>query len=521
MHARPASDGGKTKGPAVNRSETLTLIKNSTANLARGSAAAVVALALPPFLTRALTQQEFAVWSLVLQVSALAGYVDFGISTAIGRQVALLEEKGEATQRDETVSTALFWLCAIAAIVMLIMAALAWFFPMLFRSTPPSLLPAARWSLLMIGGALAVNLPAAGAGAVFIGRQKNEVPAMIVGVSKLLSALAVIVVAKQAHSLIAMSAVFAGLNLAGAITQFVALAAAKRGLRLSASRVTREAGRSLYEFCASLTVWSLAMLLITGLDVTIVGHFRFDQVAYYTVAASLVAFLAGAQNMIFNAMIQPAAVMYARNDHGGLGKTMIVSTGIGTFLLLLVGTPLYLWAEPVLRLWVGQAYAARTAPLLRILIVANVVRLSATPYVIMLIGVGEQKRVTLFPILEGATNFASSVVMAYFWGAKGVALGTLLGAAVGVSGNLLYNMRRTVSLRFRRSAYLRDGYFRPMVCTMPVLLIYLVRPEAPLLPAYLAGGLLVSLAMFWYLGLAADDRKMLSRRMHGSDVVRP
>jgi len=90
----------------MNRKEKLVLLKNATANLARGSAAAIVAVILPPFLVRLMSADSYSAWSLILQLSAFIGYLDFGIQTAIGRFVAHANERGDTERRDRIVSTA-------------------------------------------------------------------------------------------------------------------------------------------------------------------------------------------------------------------------------------------------------------------------------------------------------------------------------------------------------------------------------------------------------------------------------
>ena len=89
----------------MNQKEKATLLKNAVVNVVRGGAAAIVAIVLPPFLTRLMSPDSFGVWSLVLQLSAYIGYLDFGIQTAVGRFVAHANEKGDAGHRDRIVST--------------------------------------------------------------------------------------------------------------------------------------------------------------------------------------------------------------------------------------------------------------------------------------------------------------------------------------------------------------------------------------------------------------------------------
>src|SRR5260370_35680474 len=100
----------------MNKKEKLVLLKNDAANVVRGGAAAVVAIILPPFLARLMPADSYGAWSLVLQLGAFVGYLDFGIQTAVGRFVARANEMGDPEHRDRIVSTS-FAALTVAGIV--------------------------------------------------------------------------------------------------------------------------------------------------------------------------------------------------------------------------------------------------------------------------------------------------------------------------------------------------------------------------------------------------------------------
>jgi len=79
---------------------------------------------------------------------------------------------------------------------------------------------------------------------------------------------------------------------------------------------------------------------------------------------------------------------------------------------------------------------------LRVLVVANMIWLSAIPYAMTLVGAGQQRLATVTPLLEGFSNLLASIVAGYMFGAVGVAMGTLFGALVGVAGNFVYAANR-------------------------------------------------------------------------------
>src|SRR5271154_1457638 len=124
----------------MNRREKIVLLKNAASNVVRGSAAAIVAVFLPPFLTRQMSPDAFGAWSLVLQLSAFVGYLDFGIQTAIGRFIAHTGESGDTEQRDSIASTSLAVLAAAGALGILGSLGLAVLMPHFFRQVPQSFL---------------------------------------------------------------------------------------------------------------------------------------------------------------------------------------------------------------------------------------------------------------------------------------------------------------------------------------------------------------------------------------------
>lgn len=490
------------------------LAKNAFANVARGSAVALTAVVLPPFLTRLMSPDAYGAWLLVLQLSAFVGYLDVGIQTAIGRFVAHAGEQEDTAHRDRVVSTSLAALTGACLLGVVGSVVLALFLPSVFHQVPPLLLKEVRVALVLVGTSLAVGLPCSVFNGIFIGLQRYDVPAAIIGGSRIISAVLLVLLVRQGSSLSQMAAAVAAVNLASYALQYLMYRAIAPRLQFSARLVSRTAGRELFDYCLSLSIWSFAMLLVSGLDVSLVGYFEFDKLAYYAVAATLITFLAGIQNALFHVMIPSAAVLQARGNSIHLGQRMITATRYGVFLLLLTGLPLIFAGRSILALWVGPRYAAEGARILQILTAANMIRLSAVPYVMTLIGTGQQRLVILTPLLEGVSNLTSSIIAGYLLGAVGVAIGTLVGGIVGIVGNLVHNMPRTSEIDFRVVDYVRDGLCRPLACAAPltwavlswrVIHSPLSASSYPLIGAALVG----TVALLWRWGLVGPEREMV------------
>ena len=84
-----------------------------------------------------------------------------------------------------------------------------------------------------------------------------------------------------------------------------------------------------------------------------------------------------------------------------------------------------------------------------------------------MISTGEQRQIILVPLLEGAVNLVASLIAGYYWGAIGVAFGTLIGSFFSIGGHIVYTMRRSVAIELRVSDYFRDSLLRPIMCALP------------------------------------------------------
>jgi len=504
------------KSDPVTAPNRVRILRNAGANVARGGVAALMALVLPPVLTRSMSPAAYGAWALVLQLSAYIVYLDFGIQTAIGRFVAYGNERSDHGYCNRMVSTGVAALSAAGLLALLIAVVTAALLPQLFHQMPTSILGQARAAVLLVAGSLAIGLPFAAFNGVFVGLHRYDIPALTVGGSRVLSAVFIILVVRSRGSLLGMGLAVAAVNLFACALQYGLYRKLAAGISLSVRAVKADAFRELFDYCFSLSIWSFASLLVAGADLILVGFFQYQEVAFYAVASTLVLFLAGLQSAIFNALLSPAAALHARGSSGALGRMLLTSTRYGTFLLLLTGIPLLVWAPGILRLWVGPVYAAHGVLYLRMLVVANMIRLSATPYSVLLMGTAQQKLAIGSPIFEGLTNLLVSLIGGYWFGAIGVAVGTLVGAVVGVLVHFVRNLKRTTEIRISTREFLRDGLMGPVVCIVPLLAgaawISTAGKSLMFLVVLLTAFVLTSL-LAWRCGVLKSERDWLKSRV--------
>jgi O-antigen/teichoic acid export membrane protein len=487
-------------------------LKNSAANAGGMLISALIAFLLPAYLVHRLSVVEYGAWVLILNLSAYVGYLDFGVQTAVSKYIAEYDAGGDHHGCGQCASAGLFIMSAASLLGVILSLGLAWFVPALFRNMPAALYRDVRISIAFVGISLSISLATSIFPAIFSGLQRYHVPSMVMIVSRSLYAVALCVAVLLHSSLAVMGATVAAVNLFAAALRIVTWKSMAGHIRVSWHLVDFGILKRMAEYCFILSVWSVAMLFITGLDLTIVGHYAFAQVAYYSIAASPTNFLLVVVGALLGPLLPAASALSVNRTPYEMGRILLRSTRYTTILLLLTALPMLVGGFPMLRLWVGANFAFNSVQLLRVLLLANVVRMACSPYSTMVVATAKQRVATMSAITEASVNLVASVLLAMRFGAMGVAAGTLIGAFAGVGMHFGVSMRYTRNLAISRAELFAKGILRPSVMAVPSVLL-LSRwwlSGAPSLGWQLwlvwFGS---TLAIAWTLSLDAGDRTIL------------
>ena len=438
--------------------------------MVRVSASALVALLLPHFLTSSLDHDRFAAWALMLQIAAYVNYLDLGIQTAVARYLAQAIERGDTKYRDRLASTAFGLLSIAALIAALAIGVVLLLLPRILQHAPSSLFPELRGGILILTASSCLLLPLSTFTGVLIAVYRNEIPALAIGTSRLVGAAIVIVAVAHTHSLIVLAALIAGCNLAGGLAQYFAARKLIPTLSVNIGLASFEMTAELARYCSTLTIWSLCMLLVSGLDVTIVGHYDFPSVGAYSLAAMLIAFLTGINNSFYSALLAPLSVMQERGNWSSIRNLVVNVTRLTTFVDISAVLVVLLFGHALLPLWVGEAYSIQILPILKILVIANAIRLIGAPLSAALVATNQQHYGISGAVVEGIGNFTLSIIGAMLVGAIGVAYGTLAGACISILWVILLLLRWLKKPVVSQSEFIVEGCLRPALCLMPIAL---------------------------------------------------
>ena len=494
----------------IPRSFTGKLSQNILASLVRGFVVALVALVLPAFLTHHLPVATYAAWVLIIQLGAYVSYLDLGIQTGVSKFVAEFDARGDIAGAGRHASAGLALMFFAGFLGVLLTCGLAWQVPRLFRGMPSNLYHDVRVSVLLIGASLSFGLVCAVYSAVFLGLQRYWIPMSITIINRISYAAIVIAIVALRGSLEAMGIAVALINIATGILQVVMWRRKASHIRLSGRLVRYPVLKKVVRYCSLQSIWTFGMLCVTGLDITIVGHYDYSQTAYYSIATLPTSFVLLVISSMVNPLMPASSAMSTQLSPDRMGDFLAKTTRYTTILLLLSGLPLVLYGFPLLRFWVGPVYAVHTLRYLQILIVANVIRNLCLPYATMISATGRQGAATATALSEAIVNLGSSIYFASRFGAIGVALGTLLGSFVSVLLHFSITMHFTHnSISIPRARLFLNGLLRPAVIALPSVVLFPVwwgASERAPSPAWAVVWILSTLALAWLAGLTSDER---------------
>jgi O-antigen/teichoic acid export membrane protein len=486
---------------------------NALVSMGRLVVASLVALILPAYLTHKLPVKTYSAWVLILQLSAYVGYLDFGVQNGISKYVAEYEARGDEAGANLRASAGFAIMVFMSILGVLMTLTLAWRVPQLFREMPVSLYRDVRISLTFVGISISFGLLCSVFSAIFLGLQRYAVPMFLSILNRVLFTGAVCCAILFHRSLIAMAVAVACVNVGTGFLQVLAWRKFASQIQVNLYKLDWVVFKKMLAYCSVLAIWSAGMLCVNGLDVAIVGRYDFSKTGFFSIAALPITFISSVMGSALGPFLPTASALSTHRTSAEMGNLLCRSTRYTIIILILSGLPLLVAGYPILLLWVGSNYAINSVGYLRILVLANILRMLCAPYATMLVATESQKVAIAGAIAEAVVNVASSIYLASHMGAIGVAYGTLLGAFVSVVMHFALSMRFTyVKFSVSRIQLFLSGMLRPTVIAVPsaILLPLWWRSGTPLFSAPLWLGWAVSTMLLgWYAGLDAGERQGL------------
>ena len=493
------------------------LARNAIWNIVGGMSMAIVSVALPPFLARLLDRNAFGAWALALQVAGYVNLLNFGMQVIVGRLVAHADALGDHARRDRVVATSFVTLAVAGLVGVIMLGAMTLRLDLIVPKAPTALRPQLGLAIILIAVSYAVQLPSSVFGAVFIGLRRNDMYAAGLIATRGLTFVAVLAIAFLTRNLVIMALAWLGASLGGAVVKAFLWWRYSPRPRLALSDFRLATLWDLGRDGLAFTVWNLAMLMVSGLQLLIVARVDFANVGTFAVASSIAVFVAGIMEAICSTLVPHVSHLMGKGDTNEVRKSLHTVTAASVLLSTMMSIGLISIADPVMAVWMGKLANRQDAIILALLVTAQAVRNAMMAYVMVSVALGLQRRMLWTPILEGLAAMACSIWLGYQYGAAGVALGISIGALVGVVLVALQNVMRIAVPDFTIFDYLAQDVLRPLLGFVLTLAVFVYLHNsghigAEYSAAILAIGVTVTLAVMW--GRLGDLTQLALRRAH-------
>jgi O-antigen/teichoic acid export membrane protein len=402
------------------------VVRNTLVNGLGSVSAVLITLALTPFLITHFGVTAYGVFALSLTFSFLGGYAslaDLGIEGAVARYVAEARSDEDLDAVNGVVSTGLAFFLCISLVLTPVMVGASIALVQVF-DIPAELHGAAVACFALVAGQLVFELPARIAYAVLEGAQRFGTYQAIELVRAATQAIGFVLVILLDGSIAGLGATVTASSLVVLVLGWTLARRSVPGLQVRRSHVQRAVLRKLMSFGGALFVIRLTGTIYRQMDKLIIGvALGASFVTTYEIANRIHAGAAMVQSIAASALLPAAAFSRSRADI--LRDMFLRGTSYTVAVSLPVTAATFIFAEPLIRTWVGERLLDATAStrLFAVYLSFAVVHIVGAT---MVVGLGHVRFTMLLAIANLAINIVISISLVGPLGIEGVVLGTVI-----------------------------------------------------------------------------------------------
>jgi O-antigen/teichoic acid export membrane protein len=452
MYALPSARLLLPLGPMTGEQGAANVLAGTATRYALLLTNIAAGVVLMPYTVHHLGQQRYGLWMMVASVTYYFSLLDLGYGNGVVKQLVDADARGDVRRMNVIASTFVGVYAALAVAAGLIAAALIVFVIPRLPGIAAGDVPLAQGVVAILAARAAIGLPMTVFGAVTNARQGFVVNGTIAIVFVIANAVVTWAVLASGGGLLALVGLTTIASMAGYAAYAWSAHHAFPELRIRLRQFDRAEWRSVTGYSLYLFLISFAVQLSFNVDNLVVGGvLGTAAVAVYSVATRLSEYQRRLSDQ-FSGMLFPVVVGYRSGGDDRAVRTALVE-GTRLSLLLVTAATIVLvgFAKPLIHWWMGPGFEGSFGPLV-VLAAIGVIIVGHGAQHTVLLACGRQRLVAIIWISEGIANIAFSLVFVHYWGATGVALGTLVPVIIGHVGVMTPTACRAVALTLRQFA---------------------------------------------------------------------
>jgi O-antigen/teichoic acid export membrane protein len=401
-----------------------SVVRNASSSYLYRFAYGVVVLLLTPYLFRELGTGGFGTYSVILTFATVFNLLEVAFSNGIAKLAAELIGRGERRQLRDLLGTAVALAAGLGLLAAALTIAIGLAATGLAASGDKDAFTAGMAALALM---VIVRMPCMVYAATLIGHQRYD----LLNTVRLIGAVAygagTVAAVAAGGGLVGAALALAGSMLLESLLYLVYMKRMDRELPVGPDFGDRESRRRIASFSSYLLIADAAIFVGHRFQPVIIAALR--NAATAAPFAAAVKLQTGVQSAVYP-FVDLLIPMVSELEGRGRREEVLDRLGLATRAALQITLPLALgfalFADDVVDVWLGSDAPGVTAEIVVILMLVQIVTLTATPATMVLIGLGRVRLTAGLAAFEGVANLVLTVVLVSAHGAIGAAIPMLM-----------------------------------------------------------------------------------------------
>ncbi|MBW9264552.1 MAG: polysaccharide biosynthesis C-terminal domain-containing protein [Candidatus Thiodiazotropha sp. (ex. Lucinisca nassula)] len=439
----------------------------------------LISFFLAPFIVKTLGNSYYGLWVIVMQFTGYLYLLDFGVRESVIRYVSRYKEKRKTDELNEILSSAILLYGIIGCVSLLITIIFAAIYPYIFEIESIDI-TTIRIVTLICGINIAQAIAFNTFSGIVMGLQRYVIFNKVGIIFAIIRLILILIFLNAGFSIIALATIQLVI---GTLNNLVIYKYAKKLLKeeeipyfFSRSNFKDRFPilKKLYNYSLYVLINNLGQKAIFYTDALVIGALSsVVSVTFYAIAGNLIEYLRRLI-MMSNSVLNPvASELDASNDTESINKLLINGSKLSLIIAIPICVVFLMVGDLLIGIWMGEEYVERSSAVLYILTLGTLLAIPHTTISSLLYGINKHRIIARLRIYEAISNLVLSIILIYYLGIAGVALGTAIPQFIFMV--VILPLLTNKVILFDSREYLINVYILPFVACIPFAVsIYIV-----------------------------------------------
>jgi O-antigen/teichoic acid export membrane protein len=390
----------------------------------------VVGFFLSPFVVHHLGNLTYGVWVIIMSLVAYMNLLDLGLRGAVTRFVSKGSAQNNHQESSQAVSGALWIRLWISLAIIVTGFVVSAGFNHVF-TIPIELQQTARVAVLITAITVALNLWCGVFGGVLVALHRYDLTSTVSILQTCVRAAGIIWLLRSGHGILGLAIWdLVTAVAANSVLSFLCFKVYPQ-LKVVFTRPDRATLKKLWTYSLYAFLINVAVQVTYYTDNVVVGAFLTPAaVTLYAIGGILVGYIRQIVSSMTTTFTPLASTFEAEGSHQNLRRLLIHGTRAALLVSLPIEVALFFRGHTFIHLWMGEQYAQPSGTVMQILLLSVVFSSANVTSGGIVYGMEKHKRIALWAMAEGASNFILSVILVRRIGIYGVAWGSAIPSVI-------------------------------------------------------------------------------------------